>query len=102
MLRGNVTAQIFWLKTRARRRETPLELKHSGSIARKDPSELSDEELFAPICQTASQTGANEICACVAQATAMPNASGSITRPDSLTKKAHSLPKCFAEGLRRA
>jgi hypothetical protein len=49
MLRGNVTAQIFWLKTRARRRETPLELKHSGSIARKDPSELSDEELFALI-----------------------------------------------------
>src|SRR5215813_4498866 len=44
---GNVTAQIFWLKTRARWRETPLELKHSGSIARKDPSELSDEELFA-------------------------------------------------------
>ena len=29
---GNVTAQIFWLKTRARWRETPTELKHSGSI----------------------------------------------------------------------
>jgi hypothetical protein len=43
---GNVTAQIFWLKTRAKWRETPLELKHSGSIGRKDLSELSDEELM--------------------------------------------------------
>jgi len=33
---GNVTAQIFWHKTRARWRETPLELRHSGSIGRKD------------------------------------------------------------------
>ena len=32
---GNVTAQIFWLKTRARWRETPVELKHSGSVARE-------------------------------------------------------------------
>jgi hypothetical protein len=29
---GNVTAQIFWLKTRARWREVPVELKHSGAI----------------------------------------------------------------------
>src|SRR3954454_23186858 len=43
---GNVTAQIFWLKTRARWRETPLELRHSGSIGRKDLSELSDEDLM--------------------------------------------------------
>jgi hypothetical protein len=41
---GNVTAQIFWLKTRAKWRETPLELRHSGAIGRKDLSELSDEE----------------------------------------------------------
>ena len=33
---GNVTAQIFWLKTRARWRETPVELRHSGSIANRD------------------------------------------------------------------
>ena len=46
---GNVTAQIFWLKTRARWRETPMELKHSGSIARKDLSEISDEELMSMI-----------------------------------------------------
>ena len=39
---GNVTAQIFWLKTRARWRETPVELRHSGSIARRDVSELTD------------------------------------------------------------
>jgi hypothetical protein len=43
---GNVTAQIFWLKTRAKWRETPLELKHSGSIGRRDLSEVSDEELL--------------------------------------------------------
>ena len=43
---GNVTAQIFWLKTRAKWRETPLELRHSGAIGRKDLSELSDEELM--------------------------------------------------------
>jgi hypothetical protein len=46
---GNVTAQIFWLKTRAKWRETPVELKHSGSIARKDLSEISDEELLSMI-----------------------------------------------------
>ena len=43
---GNVTAQIFWLKTRARWREVPVELKHSGSIDRRDLSEISDEELM--------------------------------------------------------
>ena len=42
---GNVTAQIFWLKTRARWRETPVELQHSGSIGRKDLAEYSDAEL---------------------------------------------------------
>jgi hypothetical protein len=46
---GNVTAQIFWLKTRAKWRETPLELRHSGAIGRKDLSELSDEELMSMI-----------------------------------------------------
>lgn len=39
---GNVTAQIFWLKTRARWRETPVEPQHSGSIGRKDLYEFSD------------------------------------------------------------
>jgi hypothetical protein len=43
---GNVTAQIFWLKTRARWRETATELRHSGSIARRDVSELTDQELM--------------------------------------------------------
>lgn len=43
---GNVTAQIFWLKTRARWRETPMELRHSGSVTTKDLSELSDEDLL--------------------------------------------------------
>ena len=46
---GNVTAQIFWLKTRARWRETPLELRHSGVVGRRDLSELTDEQLMAII-----------------------------------------------------
>lgn len=54
---GNVTAQIFWLKTRARWRETPTELRHSGTIGRRDLSELSDEELMNIICATGSELG---------------------------------------------
>jgi hypothetical protein len=54
---GNVTAQIFWLKTRARWRETPMELRHSGSIARKDLSEVSDEELLSIIYTVGSEVG---------------------------------------------
>jgi len=42
---GNVTAQIFWLKTRARWKEAPAELRHSGSIGSYDLNELSDAEL---------------------------------------------------------
>jgi hypothetical protein len=30
---GNVTAQIFWLKTRARWKETPSEHQHTGTFA---------------------------------------------------------------------
>ncbi len=54
---GNVTAQIFWLKTRARWRETPMELRHSGSIARKELSEVSDEELLSIIYAVGSDIG---------------------------------------------
>jgi hypothetical protein len=54
---GNVTAQIFWLKTRAKWRETPMELRHSGAIARKALSELSDEELMDMIRTAASDLG---------------------------------------------
>lgn len=54
---GNVTAQIFWLKTRARWRETPVELRHSGSIATRDIHEYSDEELMDIIRSAASDLG---------------------------------------------
>ncbi|MBR1194369.1 hypothetical protein [Bradyrhizobium sp. AUGA SZCCT0160] len=54
---GNVTAQIFWLKTRARWRETPMELRHSGSIARRDLSQVSDEELLSIIYSVGSEIG---------------------------------------------
>jgi hypothetical protein len=52
-----VTAQIFWLKTRARWRETPVELKHSGSVATRDLSQLSDEELMNMICTVGADLG---------------------------------------------
>jgi hypothetical protein len=42
---GNVTAQIFWLKTRARWKETPAEQRHSGSLGTYDLSKLTDAEL---------------------------------------------------------
>ena len=42
---GNVTAQIFWLKTRARWREVPAEHKHSGAVGSYDLTKLTDEEL---------------------------------------------------------
>ena len=54
---SNVTAQIFWLKTRAKWREVPTELRHSGSIARKDLSELTDEELMDMIRSLDTQIG---------------------------------------------
>jgi hypothetical protein len=54
---GNVTAQIFWLKTRARWREVPLELKHSGAIERKDVSQMTDEELMSRITVLAAEIG---------------------------------------------
>ena len=54
---GNVTAQIFWLKTRAKWREVPTELRHSGAIGRKDLSELSDDELMDMIRSLDTQIG---------------------------------------------
>jgi hypothetical protein len=54
---GNVTAQIFWLKTRARWREVPVELKHSGSIDRKDVTQMTDEELMSRITYLAGEIG---------------------------------------------
>jgi hypothetical protein len=58
---GNVTAQIFWLKTRAKWRETPVELKHSGSIATKDLSQVSDEDLWSMISKLDAEIGLTRI-----------------------------------------
>jgi hypothetical protein len=58
---GNVTAQIFWLKTRARWRETPTELRHSGSIGRKEMCEYTDEELMAIIREGVAEHGLGSI-----------------------------------------
>jgi hypothetical protein len=42
---GNVTAQIFWLKTRARWKEPAAEHKHSGSLGTYDLTKVSDADL---------------------------------------------------------
>lgn len=42
---GNVTAQIFWLKTRARWKEPPAEHKHSGAVGQYDLTKVSDADL---------------------------------------------------------
>src|SRR4051794_8720090 len=42
---GNVTAMIFWLKTRARWREVPTEFRHTGVLGPCDLNELTDAQL---------------------------------------------------------
>ena len=42
---GNVSAQIFWLKTRASWKETPSEHRHTGAFGTFDVREMSDEAL---------------------------------------------------------
>jgi hypothetical protein len=42
---GNVTAQIFWLKTRAQWKETPFEHRHTGAFGTLDLRSMSDAEL---------------------------------------------------------
>jgi hypothetical protein len=54
---GNVTAQIFWLKTRAKWRDAAVEIRHSGAIGRKAVSEMTDEELMARIDALNSDLG---------------------------------------------
>jgi hypothetical protein len=52
---GNVTAQIFWLKTRAKWSEAPVLLKHSGAIGRKDLVDYSDAELMNIVLSAVSE-----------------------------------------------
>ena len=52
---GNVTAQIFWLKTRARWKETPSEHHHVGAMV--DLRALSDEELERMIRSSLQELG---------------------------------------------
>ena len=42
---GNVTAQIFWLKTRAGWKEQPSEHRHLAAVGTFDVRSMSDEEL---------------------------------------------------------
>src|SRR5258705_13249903 len=54
---GNVTAQIFWHKTRAKWRESLVELKHSGAIAKNDLSDLPDQDLLDLIYTLGREVG---------------------------------------------
>jgi hypothetical protein len=42
---GNVAAQIFWLKTRARWKEPAQAVEHSGAVGSYDLSKVSDADL---------------------------------------------------------
>jgi hypothetical protein len=58
---GNVSAQIFWLKTRARWRETPMEHEITSRV---DVSKMTDEELERRIAFLAGErerTGADPV-----------------------------------------
>jgi hypothetical protein len=48
---------MFWLKTRAKWRETPMELRHSGVIARRELCEYSDQELMDMLQTMTSEVG---------------------------------------------
>ena len=48
---GNVPAMIFWLKTRARWKETPQEVELSGKDGGPIKQEISGAEKFAAILQ---------------------------------------------------
>ena len=60
---GNVTAQIFWLKTRARWKEPANEFKHSGSLGTYDMTKVSDadlarlESILAPVADAGANQG---------------------------------------------
>jgi hypothetical protein len=57
--KGNVTAQIFWLKTRAGWRETPQTIEHSGSVGTYDMSKLTTDEIrtFIELARRAAAPG---------------------------------------------
>ena len=103
---GNVTAQIFGLKTRARWRETPVELRHSGSIGSKELNDYSDEELIAIIqtdlCLLPTKTitaEAGDPSASSALASAIPR---SYTRPgDHAAPSAAQRPRHRCKIIRR-
>ena len=60
---GNVTAQIFWLKTRARWKEPANEYKHSGALGTYDMTKVSDADLarleliLAPVADAGANQG---------------------------------------------
>jgi hypothetical protein len=58
---GNLTAQIFWLKTRARWKEPANEYKHSGSLGTYDMTKVSDADLarLESILAPVADAGAN-------------------------------------------
>ena len=73
---GNVTAQIFWLKTRARWKERPADLRHWGALGTSEPSDGSDRERLEAMIEQRSavrrsrlvETGPAAPCTARAQA----------------------------------
>lgn len=59
--KGNVTAQIFWLKTRARWKEPTQEHQHTGAIGSYDLTRVSDADLdrIEAVLARASVAGGN-------------------------------------------
>jgi hypothetical protein len=52
---GNVSAQIFWLKTRARWRESPTDINHTAIVGVHDLDKCTDAELLAIIKREVTQ-----------------------------------------------
>src|SRR4051794_14506258 len=51
---GNVTAQIFWLKTRARWKEPPSDLRHCGALGTYEMSDGSARERLEAMIERAA------------------------------------------------
>jgi hypothetical protein len=59
---GNVTAQIFWLKTRARWREAPTTLEHSGpNGAPIQTEDVNDSDRAKALVAFLAKTGVTKI-----------------------------------------
>jgi hypothetical protein len=59
---GNVTAQIFWLKTRARWKEAPAEFKHSGAVGTYDANRSPMQSLSGSVGEVCEPAPWRTLC----------------------------------------